>query len=233
MCLNEAQPCPRGHGSASILHAVLQSPFRSVFAKQPCSPAWPKADGCCGSAGVLRSEALLKMAASAGVLRSEALLTARAAHFVCFPGTGHADRIITARATEYAHGLVLLRLCRSMRPVDRGTLQAACATARASLRAGASEEEVLAQARASGLLRDQGAAAAEAPAVLAGAEDKAVDASASLGGPYAPAACAPRAIALRSSSTHTAAAFERGRSWPPRSSAGARSCSGRAAPRTA
>ena len=153
------------------------------------------------------------MAASAGVLRSEALLTARAAHFVCVPGTGHADRIITARATEYAHGLVLLRLSRSMRPVDRRTPQAACATARKSLRAGASEEEVHARARASGLLRDQGAAAAEAPAVLAGAEDKAVDASASLGGPSAPAVCAPLAIALRSLSTHAAAAFERGRSW--------------------
>ena len=127
------------------------------------------------------------MESLAGVLRSEALLTTRAAHFVCFPGTATADRIITVRGTEYAIGLVLLRLCRSMRTVDRGTLLAACAIARASLRAGASEEDVLAQARARGLLHNQDAEAAEAPAMRPGAEGDAFDASARLVEPCAPA----------------------------------------------
>ena len=94
------------------------------------------------------------MLSSAGILRSEALLTERAAHFVCFPGTGRADRISTVRAPEYEHGLVLLHLCRSMRPVDRSTVRADCASARAALRAGASSDDVFAQARARGLLRE-------------------------------------------------------------------------------
>ena len=65
------------------------------------------------------------MASAAGALRLEALITARVAYFACFPGTTPADRIITVRAAEYEHGLALLQLCRSMRPVDRATLQGA------------------------------------------------------------------------------------------------------------
>ena len=76
------------------------------------------------------------MAAMSGTLRSEAMLTNRAAHFVCFLGQGHGDRVITVRADEDEYGLSLLELCRRMRLAQKPVLQAACSDARAQLRAG-------------------------------------------------------------------------------------------------
>ena len=51
------------------------------------------------------------MESLAGVLRSEALLTTRAAHFVRFPGTTTADRIITVWLQREASG-ALARACK-------------------------------------------------------------------------------------------------------------------------
>jgi hypothetical protein len=104
--------------------------------------------------------------AACGTLRSEALLTSRAAHFVCYPGTSQTSRIVTVRAGEYQHGLALLDLCRATRPLDRATLQAACVSARAALRSGATAAQVFETARSHGLLRDDapGSALADASA---------------------------------------------------------------------
>jgi hypothetical protein len=100
------------------------------------------------------------------MLRSEALLTSRPAHCVCYPGTSHRSRIVTVRAGEYEHGQVLLNLCRTIRPLDRATLQVACVSARAALRSGATAAQVFETARSHGLLRDDapGSALADASA---------------------------------------------------------------------
>ena len=104
--------------------------------------------------------------AACGMLRSEALLTSRAAHFVCYPGTSQTSRIVTVRAGEYEHCLVLLDLRRATRPLDRATLQVARSSARAALRGGATAAQVFETARCHGLLRDDapGSALADASA---------------------------------------------------------------------
>ena len=107
------------------------------------------------------------MAALAGTLRSEAMPTSRAAHVVRFRGSGHGDRIITARPDEYEYGLALLNLCRRMRPAEKTMLQAVCTDARAPLRAGRTFEDILDIVRVRGLLLDDVetvAEASEAPA---------------------------------------------------------------------
>ena len=95
------------------------------------------------------------MAASRGTLRAEGLLSARAAFYVCYPGTAQADRIVTVPEREHAIGVTLLELCRKLRDLGRPELQAECIRARAALRDGASLEDLLEGARARGLLRDE------------------------------------------------------------------------------
>ena len=80
------------------------------------------------------------MAASRGALRAEGLLSARAAFYVCYPGTAQADRIVTVPEREHAIGVTLLELCRKLRDLGRPELQAECIRARAALRDGASLE---------------------------------------------------------------------------------------------
>ena len=98
------------------------------------------------------------MAAALGALKSEGLLSARAAFYVCYPGTTQADRIITVPEREHGIGVALLEFCRLLRGLDRPTLQAACVRARAALRAGASAQDIAEAARAQGLLREAAAA---------------------------------------------------------------------------
>ena len=83
----------------------------------------------------------------AGTLRSEAMLTSRAAHFVCFLGQGHGDRVVTARGDEYGYGLSLLDLCRRLLLASKAMLQTICRDARGQLRAGKTFEEFLEFAR--------------------------------------------------------------------------------------
>ena len=48
-----------------------------------------------------------------GAVRSEALLTDRAAHYVCYIGSGSRDRIITVRETEHVIAMSLLKVCQT------------------------------------------------------------------------------------------------------------------------
>ena len=98
------------------------------------------------------------MVAALGALKSEGLLSARAAFYVCYPGTTQADRIITVPEREHGIGVALLEFCRLLRGLDRPTLQAACVRARAALRAGDSAQDIAEAARAQGLLREAAAA---------------------------------------------------------------------------
>ena len=81
-----------------------------------------------------------------GIVRSEALLTDRAAHFVCYPGGGSRDRIITVRESEHATATSLLRLCQAFPSKRKEDLQEVCQKARAELRRGVAEAAVIAAA---------------------------------------------------------------------------------------
>ena len=61
-----------------------------------------------------------------GIARSEALLTDRAAHFVCYPGGGSRDRIITVRESEHATAMSLLKLRPAFPSKLKEDLQAVC-----------------------------------------------------------------------------------------------------------
>ena len=77
-----------------------------------------------------------------GTVRSEALLTERAAHYVCYPGNGSRDRIITARETEHGTAMSLLKVCQMYPCKEKLELQRARQMARAELRRGVSEQTV-------------------------------------------------------------------------------------------
>ena len=71
------------------------------------------------------------------------MLTDRVAHLVCYPEIGGRDRIITVRETEHPTAMSLLRLCRVCPSKRKADLQAVCQIARAELRRGAPEVDVI------------------------------------------------------------------------------------------
>ena len=78
---------------------------------------------------------------------------------------------------------MFLQLCRSIRPVECSTLQAACANARSAFRAGAFSDEVFAQPRARGMLRAEEAPEASAVSPVEGEAQEHADAHAPVPAP--------------------------------------------------
>jgi len=181
------QACPRGRAIADARAALRAGFFGAVYARfhmhVRAAFALP---GCNRNRGNGSSSGPADlMAASRGALRTEGIMSARAAFYVCYPGTAQADRIVTVPEREHAIGVTLFELCRKLRDPGRPQLQAECIRARAALRDGASLEDLIEGARARGLLRDEaslaprGGIACEPPALspprdapaLAGAAD--------------------------------------------------------------
>ena len=79
---------------------------------------------CVGAMSACAEESLL------GSVRSEALLTDRAAHYVCYPGNGSRDRIITVRETEHGIAMSLLKVCQTYPCKGKLELQRVCQIAR-------------------------------------------------------------------------------------------------------
>ena len=116
---------------------------------------------CVGAMSACAEESLL------GSVRSEALLTDRAAHYVCYPGNGSRDRIITVRETEHGIAMSLLKVCQTYPCKGKLELQRVCQIARAELRRGVCEHAVIAALLAGHEEGAAGAALAARGAALA------------------------------------------------------------------
>ena len=162
------------------------------------------------------------MAAALGAVKSEGLLSARAAYYVCYPGTTQADTIITVPERE--HGIVVqwLGFCRLLRRLDKPALQAACIRARGALRDGASAHDIAEAARAQGLLRDaaagdgQGQPSRKATEALAATRASSAEAAALALAGSAPAAARPGvADAEPPAAAALAGSCKPGAAWAP------------------
>ena len=123
---------------------------------------------CVGAMSACAEECLL------GSVRSEALLTDRAAHYVCYPGGGSRDRIITVREAEHGIAMSLLKVCQTYPCKGKLELQRVCQIARAELRRGVCKHAVIAgllagceEGAAGAALAVRGAALAARGAALA------------------------------------------------------------------